>query len=241
MLNQAKLHSFRREPQYQYGYRVPRTEQEALAFDVENGNTFWQDAMALEMLQLKEYNTFRNLRQAKAPDEYKRIRVHFVFAVKHDGRHKARLVADGHLTETPLDSVYSGVVSLRSLRIVIFLAELNKQKLYGADVSNAYLEAETQEKVYIIGGLGFGDLKGCTLIVVKALYGLKSSGKRWHEWFFDMLRVIGFEPSLADSDVWMRRAGNLYDYIAVWVDDLAIASMDPEAIIQELIDNVSSS
>ena len=67
--------------------------------------------------------------------------------MKHDGRHKARLVADGHLTDTPIDSVYSGVVSLRSLRIVIFMAELNDLELYGADVSNAYLEAETQEKV----------------------------------------------------------------------------------------------
>jgi hypothetical protein len=31
----------------------------------------------------------------------KKIRVHLIYAVKHDGRHKARLVAGGHLTETP--------------------------------------------------------------------------------------------------------------------------------------------
>ena len=49
----------------------------------------------------------------KLKDNYKKIRVHFVFDVKHDGRHKARLVADGHLTDVPLMIVYSGVVSLR--------------------------------------------------------------------------------------------------------------------------------
>ena len=38
----------------------------------------------------------------------------FVFDVYHDGRHKARLVADGHLTKEPLETVYSGDVSLRS-------------------------------------------------------------------------------------------------------------------------------
>jgi hypothetical protein len=33
---------------------------------------------------------------------------------KHDGRFKARLVADGHLTDAPLESIYSGVVSNRA-------------------------------------------------------------------------------------------------------------------------------
>ena len=61
---------------------------------------------------------------------------------------------------TPLESVYSGIVSLRSLRIVVFLAELNQLELWGADIGNAYLEAKTREKVYIIGGKGFSDLEG---------------------------------------------------------------------------------
>ena len=49
--------------------------------------------------------------------------VNIIFAVKHDGRHKARLVAGGHLTPDPIESIYSGVVSIRSLRLVIFLAD----------------------------------------------------------------------------------------------------------------------
>ena len=38
------------------------------------------------------------------------MKMHFVFAVKHDGRRKSRLVTGGHLTGTPVESVYSGVV-----------------------------------------------------------------------------------------------------------------------------------
>ena len=38
---------------------------------------------------------------------------------------KARLVADGHLTETPLDGVYSSIVSLRGLKMAIMIAELS--------------------------------------------------------------------------------------------------------------------
>ena len=43
---------------------------------------------------------------------YHKIKVHLVFAVKFDGRHRARSVADGHLTPEPVENIYSGVVSL---------------------------------------------------------------------------------------------------------------------------------
>ena len=46
-----------------------------------------------------------------APPGYQKIRVQLIFAVKYDGRLKARLVADGHLTPEPAESIYSGVVS----------------------------------------------------------------------------------------------------------------------------------
>jgi hypothetical protein len=45
---------------------------------------------------------------------------------------------------------------------------------------------------------------------------------------------MGFTPSKADSDVWMREAKGLYEYIAVYVDDLCIASKNPKAITDEL-------
>ena len=114
--------------------------------------------------------------------------------------------------------------------MLVFLAELNGMQIHAADVGNAYLEAETKEKVYITGGPGFGELEGCTLIIYKALYGLKTSGLRWHERLSDILRDMGFVPSKADPDVWMRDMGDHYEYIAVYVDDLLIASHDPEAI-----------
>jgi hypothetical protein len=169
-----------------------------------------------------------------APMGYKKIRVHTVYDVKHDGRHKARMVAGGHLTPVPTESVYSGVVSLRSLRIVVFLAELNGLKLWGADIGNAYLEAKTREKVYIVAGPEFAELEGHVLIINKALYGLRSSGLRWHERFADTLRDLGFISSKADPDVWMREDTGVYEYIAVYVDDIAVAAHDPEGIINQL-------
>jgi hypothetical protein len=57
-------------------------------------------------------------------------------------------VADGHLTDIPLESVYSGVVTFRGFRLVLFLGELNGLKTWSTDVGNAYLEAYMSEKVY---------------------------------------------------------------------------------------------
>jgi hypothetical protein len=81
---------------------------------------------------MDEYKVFKDKAKAtwvkgkvvSSRQGYKKICVHLVFDVKHDGIHKARHVADGYLTEQPVEDVYSGVVSLRTLRLVIFLAKL---------------------------------------------------------------------------------------------------------------------
>ncbi|HSN23318.1 MAG TPA: reverse transcriptase domain-containing protein, partial [Methylomicrobium sp.] len=184
LVNQAKLQSFRLTPIYMYGYLVPRNYDQAVQLDKENGNTKWMDCTKLELIQVLGYGTFNDHGLGgMAPEGFKKISVHFVYAVKHDGRHKARLVAGGHLTDVPIDSVYSSVVSLKGVRVISFLAELNGLKLWSTDIGNAYLESPTLEKVYIIGGPEFASvgLEGHTLVIVKALYGLKSSGLRWWE------------------------------------------------------------
>jgi hypothetical protein len=150
--NQALLRSYRTVPTYQYGFLVPKGHDQAVKIDRKNGNTKWQDSERDKIAQLKEYDTFTNHgKKGKPPLGYKRIMTFFIYAVKHDGRHKSRLVAGGHMTDIPLESVYSRVVTLKGLWIIMFLAELNGLDIWATDVGNAYLEAKTQEKVYIIG------------------------------------------------------------------------------------------
>ena len=118
----------------------------------------------------------------------------------------------------------------------MFLAELNNLELWGADVGNAYLQALTREKLYIMGGLEFEELQGHVLVVYKALYGTRSGGACWHDKFFDILHHMGFKPSRADSDIWMKSSkdGSHYEYIAVYVDDLAICMKDPKSFCETL-------
>ena len=242
-VKQSRIRHVRASVRYQHGFQVPKDYNDAMRLDKENGNTHWQDAMDLELTQIHEYKVFKDTGKAKfhngkvvTPDGFQKIRVHFVYAVKHDGRFIARLVADGHLTKEPVESIYSGVVSLRSLRMVVFLSQLNNLEIWGADVGNAYLEAYTDEKLCIMAGPEFKELQGHLLIMVKALYGTRSGGARWHDRLFDILQEMKFKPSKADPDVWMRPepGGTCYEYIAVYVDDLAIAAKDSQAFCNEL-------
>ena len=109
---------------------------------------------------------------------YKKIRAHFVFDVKHNGRHKDRLVANGNLTNADLSRIYSEVVSLRGIRLFIFLDELDRLETWGTDIEKACLEALVMEKIFIKSGPEFGSLQCQTLIINKALYRLSTSGLR---------------------------------------------------------------
>ena len=228
-----------------FGFLIPRNYTEALEFDKANNNSKWYDATKAELDSIHSYQVFQKHEKAlydkqktviNAPPGYQKIRVHLIFAVKYDGRHKARLVADGHLTPEPVESIYSGIVSLRNLKLVIFLGKLNNLELWGADIGNAYLEAPTEEKLYIVAGPEFEDWEGYILTFSKALYGLKFSGKRWAETLHDILKDMNFTPSRADQCIWLKKNKKLnsYEYIAVYVDDLCIAAQDPKEIINVL-------
>jgi hypothetical protein len=103
---------------HKFGYHIPRNYDEVMQFDLKNGNTLWQEATNLEMSQLAEYDTFRDLgHKDTAPPAtgYKKIRTHLVYDCKHDHRHKARMVSRWSPHGYSLESVYSGFISLHGL------------------------------------------------------------------------------------------------------------------------------
>jgi len=75
------------------------------------------------------------------------------FEVKMNFTRKARFVAGGHMTEPPVHLTYSSVVSRNSVRLAFLLAALNYLDLLAADIGNAYLNANTREKVHTVCSL----------------------------------------------------------------------------------------
>ena len=88
---------------------------------------------------------------------HKKILFHLVYDFKHYGRHKTRLVADGHLTDIISESVYFGVFYLHFIWILVFISEPTKMKMRNTYIGNVYLELKSLKKVNIIIGTEFGD------------------------------------------------------------------------------------
>ena len=227
---------------HKYGIRIPKSVQEALKIDEETNTTYWRDAIEDEMRKIKEMDVFK-VYDGKPEDlfGYKCISTHMIFDIKlgENLRRKARLVADGHKTDPPSSVTYSSVVSRVSVRICLLIAALNELDLQAADVENAYLLAKCREKVCIVAGPEFGDMKGKTLIINRALYGLKSSGASFRSFLAERLDDMGFKPSIADPDVWMRPAvksdgEKYYEYILCYVDDILVLSVDAEKPLKEI-------
>ncbi|MGH7974090.1 MAG: reverse transcriptase domain-containing protein, partial [bacterium] len=81
--------------------------------------------------------------------------------------------------------------------------------------------------------------EGHTIIIVRALYGLKSAGASWRAHLAHTLRDMGFKSSYGDPDVWLRAAvkengTEYYEYILVYVVDLLILSSNCELILTYL-------
>ena len=111
MVNQSKLWSHKTCKKCMYSIEIPCSSDSDIRLDkLHHGNDKWKNCTKLEKGQLHEYDTFHDNKGIRtAPVEgFKKIQVHLVlYAVKHDGWHKARLCANGYLTEIPINSVYA--------------------------------------------------------------------------------------------------------------------------------------
>ena len=176
----------------------------------------------------------------KMPVGHQHIDCHMVFDVKITLDCKAQYVAGGHQTKPTKDVTFASVVSRNSIRITFTVAALNDLDVLSADISGAYLNAKAAEKVYTTAGTEFGpDKAGRPVLITRALYGLRSSGKAWRDHMASTLRDFGYKSCRADPDVWMRAKTKpdgfqYWSYILVYTDDLLIVDHEPKVAMDYL-------
>ena len=232
-----KRHLF--EKVFKYGHEVPKTYADCLRIDEANGNTAWQDSIAKEVGALVHHGCFDfKSPNYKPPREYQKAFLHWVYDIKSCGRFKSRLVCQGHRVDPRGLSTRATVVKTLSARALDVIAAANGLKTIIGDIGNAFIQAKTKEKCYITCGPEFGEHFGCVALIVKALYGLRTSAERFHSLLSDFLRGLGFRPTKFDRDVWIRRRDGKdvkedgYDYICTHVDDFKIVAENPEHWLQ---------
>ena len=226
-----------RKTTHKYGIEIPTSVEHAKEIDRRNGNTLWMDALAKEM-----YNVgvaFEVLDEGqKAPPGWNLASGHLVWDVKMDFTRKARWVLDGHKTPDPIGSTFAGVVSRESVRIAFTYAALNGLEVFAADIRNAYLQAPSSQKDYVICGPEFGiENVGRVALIHRALYGGKTAGKDFRNHLRSCMHHLKFKSCPADPDVWMRPAERsdgtpYYEYVLLYVDDTLVVSENAEGILR---------
>lgn len=225
---------------HKFGIRIPKTVEEAYEIDRVTGTDYWRKAIEKEMVNVRvafeklENVTVDQMKTGKVKPGYKFCSTHMIFDIKMDGKftRKARLVADGHKTDAPSSITYSSVVSRDSVRICLMAASLNGLDVFACDIGNAYLNANCREKLWTIAGAEFGSEKGAIMVIARALYGLKSSGAAWRAKLAETMSEIGYFPSQADPDVWLKATTKedgtpYYKYMLVYVDDILHIAENP--------------
>ena len=219
---------------HKFGVFIPKNVNQARDEDRRNGNTLWWDAICKEMRNVRVAFEVYEGKIEDLPQGYQEVDCHMIFDVKmgENFRRKARMVGGGHQTSTPSSITYSSVVSRDSVRIALTIAALNDLSILACDIQNAYLTAPCREKIWTKAGPEFGSEHGKVMLVVRALYGLKSSGASFRSFFAEMLYDLGYTPSLADPDVWMRAAMKddgfrYWEYVLCYVDDVLSISHNP--------------
>ena len=229
----SKIKSKDWQKTHKYGVHMPKSVKEAYEIDKGNGNTLWDDAIKKEMANVGI--TF-SPSEEENPHEleklgYKWINRHMIFDVKlgENFRRKALLVTGGYMTDTPASMTYRSVISRDSVCICLTLTALNDLKVLSGDIQNANLTAPNKEKIFVKAGPEFDSNEGKLFIVERALSGLRSAGARFRQYVAGKIYDLGFKPSAADPDVWMRPAtkadGTMYyEYVLVYVDDILALS-----------------
>jgi hypothetical protein len=217
-----------------------------LQIDKETGTDFWWKAIQKEVQKVMVAFEFED---GLPPDQvqldkaayvaFQEIKCHMIFDVKMDLTRKARFVAGVHMTEAPASITYSSVVSRDGVRIAFLIAALNDIKILACDVGNAYLNVPCREKVWFTAGPEFGSQQGTVVKVVRASFGLKSSGAAWCEMFNSTVLEMGFVPTIADPDVYHKPCAKengfkYYGYFLVYVNDVLFLSHNPKIHLEAI-------
>ncbi len=223
---------------------TPTTYEEAMSCAE---GPLWKASTEEELLALDSNFTYIlvELPKGKRP-----LKSKWVFKIKTDEfgnpvRHKSRLTIKGYVQKHGVDywETFSPVAKLISLRLFFAIAAQLDMHLFQMDVNNAFLNAELKEDIYMEVPEGYDldsqlkslpknhKLRGVprpklVLKLNRSLYGLKQAPREWYLNVSAFLKSIGFEQLGGDPCLFVRRRNGNFAMVALYVDDLVIASTD---------------
>jgi len=192
----------------------------------------WESAMLEELASLREKGTGV---LTSLPSGRKAVGSRWVFSYKYDesgqiSRYKARLVAQGFSQIEGLDytETFAPVAKYDTTRALLSMVAKYDLELDQMDVKTAFLNGDLDEDIYMKQPPGFEDQEYPDWVwkLLKAIYGLKQSGRQWNKTLDEFLRKEGFSfvRSEADYSLYVLRKDDKVIWLLVYVDDMLLAS-----------------
>ena len=223
----------------------PQTIKQALSLPDRQA---WKEAIDLELQMIKDFNVFSE--PMLLPHGAKVLNQRWVFKRKRDElgnvlKHKARLTPQGCYQTFGIDFIdtYAPVARMTTVRFTLALAVLLNLKLSGVDFTNAFLNADLHEDIYVNPPPGCPPLPtGYVYKLQRALYGLKQSPREWNHTVHKFLTVeCGFQQLRTEHCMYIKideKSGS-YCLICLYVDDL-IVSYTSKGIFDSFLSKVKT-
>lgn len=187
----------------------------------------WLKAIFDELKSVKDQGVFEFV--AELPDGVKALTSVWVFKVKcgPDGtisRYKARITVNGKSQVYGINysETFSPVAFATTIRLLLAIALTSQLQLRQYDIKGAFLYADLpeEERVYMRAPPGYGR-KGYWYLL-KTLYGLRQSPRRFNEHLNGTLTKLGWESCTFDPCLYRHVKSGAY--LVVVVDDMILAS-----------------
>ena len=102
------------------------------------------------------------------------------------------MVSGGHNNITPYSLTYSSVVYQDSVRVALKISVLNYLKVTVLNIQDEYLTETLREKICTMEVSEFGSDKGNSMLVVRALCGVKLSRADIRDILSEQLHDLGY-------------------------------------------------
>ena len=114
------------------------------------------------------------------------------------------------------------------VKLCFALVALFSMHIAVADVKAAFLNVRMLDEVYVRPSpflrKFFGVPENFLMRLLRCLYGLRQSSRRWFDFLADVLQAAGLKQSLFEPTLFFSRDGGVFTCVLAHVDDLLIAS-----------------
>lgn len=196
----------------------------------------WIAAEKSEMESLQANSTWVLVPRPKGR---KVVKNRWVYAIKHDGRYKACLVAKGFTQVWGQDyhETFSPVARFESLRYMFAHVALEDWEMESMDVKTAFLNGDLEEEIYMEQPEGWSvpGKESWVCLLKKAIYGLKQASRQWNAKIHQSLLDQGFKRTYCDAGVYVYsvETRDTTCVIILYVDDLLLIG-DSKPFIDEV-------